>query len=186
MFYSVDVETGSTTPTPGALLTVGVVAVNKINGNWTKVDNLYLHLAYDANTFDEDTITNFWEDEEKVSDQARNEAFNWALNRLHPASAAAILKEFVEKYSEQKESFFAANPASFDHAWVDQLFSTWNVKTPFSHRTLCMRSMQYGIFGGEFGQKREETFKPDVPHHALYDADAQADHLIEMLGLVGV
>jgi len=182
-FYSVDVETGHTVPLPGALLTVGIVAVAQSGNEWVKLDRMYLHLAYDERTFDQGTIE-WWNDEEKVSEEARKEAFDWTLSRIHPASAAAMIADFVSSISEQKQSFFAANPASFDHAWVDMLFATSGVKTPFSHRTLCLRSMAFGMNGGEFGLSRGAEHAPQIPHHALYDADAQADQLIDMLNLL--
>ena len=185
MFYSVDVETGHTIPQPGALLTVGIVAVDKVIDDWVKVDSLYLHLAYNEEVFDEDTLENFWKDDEKVSEEARKEAFDWSLSRLHPASAAVMISEFVSQYSAQKDSIFVANPASFDHAWIDMLFASSGLKIPFSHRTLCLRSMQFGMVGGDYGGSRSENNnKPDIPHHALYDALAQADDLIDMLNLL--
>ena len=184
MFYSVDVETGHTIPIQGALLTVGIVAVDYVGESWRKVDNLYVHLAYDEKSFDEDTMDNFWKDEKKVSDEARQEAFDWRLSRVHPASAAVMIADFVANRSEQKQSFFVASPVSFDHAWIDMLFATSGIKTPFSHRTLCLRSMAFGMNGGEFGQSRGAEHAPKIPHHALYDADAQADQLIDMLNLL--
>jgi len=184
MFYSVDVETGNTFPVPGALLTVGIVAVDKIGDEWLKVDSLYVHLAYDEKMFSEDTIDNFWNNEDLVSPEAKREAFDWSLRRVHPASAAVMIANFVLDKSPQSESFFAANPASFDFGWIDMLFASSGIKIPFSHRTLCLRSMAFGMNGGEFGQKRGAEHAPQIPHHALYDADAQADQLIDMLNLL--
>ena len=173
MFYSVDVETGNTSVIPGGLLTVGIVSIDKHRGVWETVDSLYLHLAYDERAFEEETI-NWWK---KQDEDAFAEAFDWSRNRVHPTSAAAMIQEFVRKQSEQKKSFFAANPASFDHAWIDMLFATTGVETPFSHRTLCLRSMAFGMTGGEFGEKRGT----EMPHHALKDAVIQADELVDML-----
>lgn len=173
MFYVVDIETGCTVPTPGALLTVGICMVEKDS----ILDQLYFHVAYDQNTFDQNT-SKWWEEQ---GDLAKNEAFNWSLDRLHPVSAAAKIFQFVDSNSEKDQSFFVASPASFDYPWINQLFHFTGVNDPFSHRTLCLRSMRYGVFGGEFGNKRGEEHKPEVPHHALHDARAEAEDLIYLL-----
>lgn len=174
MFYVTDVETLSTVPTNGALLSVGMVAVNE---DAEIVDRLYMRLGYDINTRSESTYE-WWS---KQEDDAVREAFDWSLDRLSSISAASKIHKFVASLSEKDSSFFVANPASFDYPWIQMLFETTNVDLPFSHRTLCLRSMRYGKYGGTFGEKRGEFHNPKIPHHAFWDAEAEAADLISML-----
>lgn len=188
MFFSVDVESGNTRQIPGALLSIGAVAITE--DTLQVVDKFYCNLAYDEKTFDEETIQ-WWESEEDPKmEEVKVQAFAWDQNRLHPVAAAIQFAEWVKKCTPENESaFFVANPVSFDSAWINLLFTTWGIESPFHYRTLCLRSMLFGITGGNFGGSREATANyPTLaptsiakPHHALYDAEAQGQDLINMM-----
>ena len=61
------------------------------------------------------------------------------------------------------------------------LFDETGVPDPFHYRSLCLRSMKFGMRPrSEWGNDREDH-KPAIPHHALWDARAQALDLVQML-----
>lgn len=173
MFIVVDVETSHTIATPGNLLSIGAVAVSS---EAKIVDKFYQRIAYLQETADASTVE-WWKEQ---GEQAYEEAWSWEKSRVHPLSVANLLKEWVNRIKGDEPAFFAANPVSFDYPWVDLLFKQYGVESPFSTRTLCLRSMRYGMFGGEFGGERT-NYSPEVKHHALYDALAEAEDLIEMM-----
>ena len=178
MYIVVDVETGHTVPTNGALLSIGAVAISE---SGSKLDTFYCNLAYDDKTFDQDTME-FWEKQDQKVQEA---AFDWTKNRLHPASAmSSFVKWVMEVSPEKSDTFFTSNPGSFDSAWIFYYLDRFGIKNPFSHRVLCIRSFAFGKFGGTFGQKREDEdyfVKSEVPHHALYDAQSEAETLANLL-----
>lgn len=188
MFYSVDVESGNTRHVPGALLSIGAVAITE--DTLQVVDKFYVNLAYDEKAFDEDTIQ-WWESEEDPKEEdVKIQAFAWDQNRLHPFAAGVQFAEWVKSCTpEGEQSYFVANPVSFDLGWVNLLFDSWGIMTPFHYRALCLRSMRFGITGGNFGKSRsvDEGYpeldpSPNLkPHHALYDAEAQGYDLINMM-----
>lgn len=177
-FFSVDVETSSTNPFTGELLTVGVVAVDK---GGTVLADLYVRLdPLNGIEWDEDTKT-WWESQEI---DVRMEAYeDEDLVRLYPHQAARMIREFVHKHGTvedgSNENVFVANPVSFDYPWIVKMFTQSNVPNPFGYRTLCLRSAAWagnGLWGG-----KRDTNKPRCPHHALSDAHAQALDLITLI-----
>jgi len=183
MFFSVDIETSNTVVTPGGMLSIGVVA---INDELEMVDNFYVKLAYDVKASDKETME-WWETQDL---EAQAEAFDWGRSRVFPGSAAVMLQNWVNELKQNQEAYFVANPASFDFPWIANLFQTWELVNPFHYRTLCLRSMRFGITGGKFGSSRGEDegfpdLKPVVPvlaHHALHDAIAQGQDFINLMG----
>ena len=191
-FVVVDVETTSTSPWNGQLLTIGAVAV--IDG--LIGDTFYKRLSYvpiiEGGDFDEATLE--WWDQQNP--EAYTEAYSWEVDRISPYSVAHQLQNWVRDLpGEQK--YFAANPASFDWNWIDKLFVQSQLITPFHYRTLCLRSAWYGKAMGTcrtmktaypssdveyptWGDKRD-GHESERPHHALYDAMAEAYDLIELL-----
>lgn len=180
-FFSVDVETSGTSPLKGDLLTIGAVAVQHDGDQWTPTQQFYIRLDYgpggmNAN-WDESTQT-WWEDQD---DDVRGEAYeDSSLCRVSPHAAMKLFEEWVLRVAdtdEVHERVFAANPASFDYNWIDASFTTTNVKNPFSHRTMCLRSLAFGqstAAAAMWKEYRPRWNKPLRPHHALDDALAQA------------
>ena len=77
---------------------------------------------------------------------------------------------------------FVANPASFDKMWCDYLFAvTKHDPAPYHYRSLCLRSMKFGLAPETTYGSDRTTHKSTVEHHAYYDALAQAKDLIDML-----
>lgn len=176
-FFSVDVETSSTNPFTGELLTLAIIP---INADTLEIgEGKHWALEYDASNCDPDTIQ-WWKEQNPEAYQVAFEG-----ERLPKETAAAQICGYVCSFSSVlHDRVFAANPASFDWAWTEKLYANTIYDNPFSHRTLCMRSMLYGQTGGVWGNSRyKENFVnyPDIPHHAYYDALAQAKDLIGML-----
>lgn len=177
-FYSVDVETSSTNPFNGDLLTVGVVAVDT-NGN--TLDDLYIRVEpLGTIAWDPDTL--LWWKGQDIG--VRAEAYeDDDLVRLYPHQAARQLREFVHKHGDvvdgSNENVFVANPVSFDYPWIVKLFHQSSVPNPFGYRTLCLRSAAWD-HPAEWGGK-VRNHEADCRHHALSDARAQALDLIDLL-----
>jgi hypothetical protein len=185
-FFSVDVEASATTPSMGYLLTVGIVPVVPvgINDKWRlHGERCYVRLLqpwFEAFENPEYTSMPWWREQDP---EVRGEAFeNDSLVRHEPGVAAQMIVEFVRSIEpDPGQSFFVANPVSFDKPWLDDLFACEGIPSPFHYRSLCLRSMRFGMdprkgFGGS-----RDTHPSKVPHHALHDAEAQALDLIDML-----
>lgn len=177
-FFSVDVETSSTNPFTGELLTVGIVPINA--DNLEILPGRHWALEYDKDNCDPKTVE-WWKEQNQVAYEAA-----WEGERLPTETAAAQIRNYVCSFSEVlHDRVFAANPASFDWAWMEKLFAFSEYDTPFSHRTLCMRNVLYGLTGGVWGNSRYKEVLvnyPDIPHHALSDAESQAKDLVNILG----
>lgn len=185
-FFNVDVECTATVPSMGYLLTVGIVPVVHDGLGWVlHRDRLYVRLDHgiDALTIPRPahyTSMPWWIEQ---SDEAQDEAYrDDTLVRVPPSLAARMIVEFVGQVQpEWSQRFFTANPVSFDKPWLDDLFASNGMPSPFHYRSLCLRSMKFGMDPSRgFGSSRE-THDPAIPHHALHDAEAQARDLIDML-----
>lgn len=198
VFFSVDVETSNLTPwsEQGHLLTVGAVAV-RYDPRFT-IDSAVIggefYVRIDRST---NGLSSWWYDDDLLAEDAPSDTAKWwseqnaaaqdeawrdtGLVRHAPGVAARMLREFVVHHAGDVDATFVANPVSFDKMWVDALFAQQRVENPFHYRSLCLRSMRYGLDPrSEYGPARE-THKPVIPHHALHDARAQALDLIDML-----
>lgn len=191
-FFSVDVETSGLTPAHGRLLTVGVVPVRweSVEGGRRRFEMLdesfYIRidraaeLALDRWESDPRSSYGFWSRQDaSVAGEAYADA---SLPRVTATTAAIMLQDWacsIEPYQEQR--VFVANPVAFDKMWVDLLFDEAEVDSPFHWRSLCLRSMKFGLTpGSDWGDSRDGN-EPSVPHHALHDARAQAFDLVDML-----
>ena len=182
-FFNVDVECTATTPSMGYLLTVGIVPVVHDGEHWTlHRSRLYVRLDQGDEFPEPENYTSmpWWREQ---SDEAQDEAYrNRSLVRHSPDLAAAMIAEYVaEVQPDWSQRFFTANPVSFDKPWLDDLFASAGIPSPFHYRSLCLRSMRFGMDPSRgFGSTRE-SHDPVIPHHALHDAEAQALDLIDML-----
>jgi hypothetical protein len=186
-FFSVDVETSGLTPANGLLLTVGIQPVAYNGEAWAlSAESLYVRIDRSAHL----AVTDHWKPGvdthdwwAQQSDEARAEAWeDRGLVRHSDTVAARMVAEFVATRESHVESrVFVANPVAFDKMWVTTLFDDTGVADPFHYRSLCLRSMKYGLRPhSPWGSDREEH-KPTLPHHALHDARAQALDLVAML-----
>jgi hypothetical protein len=203
VFFSVDVETTSTDPQFGRLLTIGIKPVwwepDSTDIVKAYLDNEDFYIRIDQTDFypewfktltDPDSTLSWWLQQ---SDHAQGEAFrNLSLERHSEFDAAWQIAEFVQRVCGNiplKNRVFAANPVTFDRAWIDALWTnlkfSHNVTElpamPFHYRSLCLRSMHFAQNTSNgwdtFGRFNQSSH----PHHALLDAVAQAEDLIALL-----
>lgn len=194
-FFSVDVETTSTHVNTGHLLTIGIVpvVVPFADGipQWTKAEatQTYFHIAIDQThhypewfaTLTDPTSTLSWWVMQNID--AQNVAWRDPQQSRYPAADAADeLRRYVEAVEPHYwHRVFVANPVSFDYPWVEGLFRDARIESPFPYRTLCLRSLQFGVTPGSMWGARTEHHRSEIPHHALYDARAQAYDLVDLL-----
>jgi hypothetical protein len=184
-FFSVDVETSAKTVTKGVLLTVGIVPIYFSRDIWAlHPDRLYVRLEQGrtplaANDV-EYTSMPWWAEQ---APEVRGEAYEDRTLVRHPLlTAARMIDEFVRAIEpEWGLRIFAANPVSFDKPWLDEVFATCNMPSPWHYRSLCLRSMKFGMDPSKGYGSDRTTRKSAVPHHALHDAEAQALDLVDML-----
>lgn len=190
-FFSVDVETTATEVSMGYLLTVGIVPVVHDGTTWAIGDDwLYVRLDHGidpaSDSFPEPehySSMPWWREQ---APEVRAEAYEDRTLVRHEVNVAAqMIREYVERIQpEWSLRFFAANPVSFDKPWIDDLFALCGMPSPFHYRSLCLRSMKFGMNPAKgFGDDRE-TNESAVPHHALHDAIAQGQDLVDMLTAV--
>ena len=180
--YSFDVETTATVVGAGELLTVGCVPVVHTDEGWVKhPQHFYMRVDNPTRvTCERFSSLAWWREQDP---EVRGEAFaDRELLRFDRTTTAKALTEWmsiVEPVWERR--IFVANPVSFDKPWVDSLFTWADKDLPYHHRSLCLRSMKFGTDpSAGFGSDRT-THQSLLPHHALADADAQAQDLIDML-----
>ena len=186
-FFSVDVETSGLTPATGYLLTVGIKPVAWDGKRWALADgSLYVRIDRTAELehctpWNAGAGTAAWwaEQDQRVQDEAFADT---TLLRHDPLIAARMIAEYVEGLESCAEDrAFVANPVAFDKMWLTELFDETGVDDPFHYRSLCLRSMKYGLRPRSAWGSDRETHAPELPHHALSDAIAQAQDLVDML-----
>lgn len=182
-YFSVDVETSSTNPFFGELLTIGIVAIDA--QSLRNLSEIYIPFKYSGIAYDPLTME-WWQDRQQVSKAAYDAAWEYENDRFGLEEGAHLISEFVNSFGQSsKDRIFTANPVSFDYPWVAKLYSEVELEIPFHYRTLCMRSLYFGLSDAQiYGESRAATGEfhdSRVPHHALEDARAQALDLILML-----
>lgn len=197
LFFSVDVETTGPTPCCGELLTVGAVPVRE---DGTVLDvSFYARLQYKGHVGSGERATLEWWAQQ--AEDVHTEAFSERASvfpgtegvvRSSRFDAAASLDAWVRGLREQEgceQAAFVAHPAVFDWMWVCDLLWAHLGRNVFGYRALCLRSMGFGL--GRRVWNEDRTDDPDLyvpsahPHHALYDARAQAEQLSKLLWLRG-
>lgn len=169
-FFVIDVETTGLNPfnRKHQLAAVGAVAVT--------ADGLISDWWYEALRF------STWDEVTKEWWSQQNETARAEMRPKLGGDPKIVAVEFVEWVQEQDtDNVFVANPSTFDYAWVLRWLTEAGLDMPFSHRTLCLRSADWGRTGGQWGLDRT-GHRPVVPHHALHDAQAQAFDLIDIIG----
>lgn len=190
-FFSCDVETTTTSPFTGELLTLGIqpvlfyadqVAIEHPKNLYIRIEQQEM-LDADRRWGDPDNEESSYGWWTKQNEEAQDEAWrDRSLVRHDIITAAKMVSEFVnEVEQDQNQRIFVANPVSFDKPWFDQMFCIAEVADPFHYQSLCLRSMKFGLRKGSPWVQTRDNHAPRIPHHALWDAIAQADDLVSML-----
>lgn len=191
-FIVVDVETSGLVPAYGKIFTIGAVAVT-YDGRTATINKDFFYQRIDqwqwiedsywlSTVFDPDSTLSWWL---RQTIEVQNEAWRHG-GKAYTRSEGAVARKFdewVQSKAEAGKAIFVANPVSFDKPWIDLLFMSHNVENPFDYRTLCLRSMFYGHDKASKWGQHVRTNKSLVPHHALFDAYAQAHDLIDLFGM---
>ena len=191
-FFSVDVETSSVSPWNGVLLTVGIKPIMFEPGESPELLDSEFYVRIDQY---QELLSIGWGEEEGAgyetylwwksqTKEAIDEA--WAdrsLSRVSAKDAALQISDWVSSIQpDHKKRIFVANPVSFDMMWLTELFDTTGIKNPFHYQTLCLRSMKFGLRKNSAWTYSRDNHDPEIPHHALHDAKAQAFDLMQMIG----
>lgn len=189
-FFVIDVETSCLNPfEPDPMLfTVGAVAVSQ-GGNILYNDVFYqrIHNTPDlpVEWFDwtlptKNPTCEWWR--QQNLEAVREAWLDRSLERFPMMKVAADLDAWVVHIEpDPSQRFVTANPSYFDKMWIEWMYTVEGLQSPFHYRTLCLRSMHFGIDDGdEFGKSRE-GHKPEVEHIALHDAIAEARDLQDMI-----
>jgi len=188
MFFVIDVETSCLTPFEDDphLLTVGAIAVSQggdIRYNdkfYGKIHNDLPKEWYNAEMPTENETLIWWRQQ---NEYARMEAWlDSTYDRYPMAKVALDLSSWVEHIEpDPSQRFVTANPSYFDKMWIEWMYAVESLQSPFHYRTLCLRSMHFGIDDAdEFGKSRE-GHKPEIEHVAWHDAIAEARDLQDMI-----
>jgi len=87
-------------------------------------------------------------------------------------SIELVLAEFKEWLPQDAEVW--GNGAAFDNVILASAYHRLNLDAPWKHwEDRCYRTMKAMY-------RSIPRVRPEVPHHALYDAKAQAEHLINI------
>jgi len=187
-YFVVDVETSCLNPfePDPFLFTVGVVPVSQ-GGNILYNDIFYKRIWnflpeewYD-DTMETENKTLIWWRQQNT--EAKMEAWLDLQKQRFPMSkVAGDLSDWVKHIEpDPTQRFVAANPSYFDKMWIEWMYTLEGFQSPFHYRTLCLRSMHFGIDDeDEFGKSRE-GHKPEIEHVAWHDAVAEAKDLQDMI-----
>lgn len=194
LYIVVDVETTGLNPAHDRILSLGAVAV-WYDGKIATIDKDFFYRRIDQRDWIESTnwyntiidprsTLSWWV---KQSPEAQDAA--WRGNPRGLESQVYVLEFFTDwiDHLVRKRDIsvatpiFVANPVSFDKPFVDQLFWAHDYYNPFDYRSLCLRSMAFRGKEGEPWGTHLRANKPLVPHHAFFDAYAEAQDLVDLL-----
>lgn len=149
-----------------AILSIGAVAFDTELREefYTTVDlssSMNLGLKVDASTI------NWWLNQ---SDQARS-----AITKANAETLPDALLKFARFLAEYQTVLVWGNGATFDNVVLSNAYAACKIPRPWSYRNdRCYRTLA--------SLTPDVTkHKPDIPHHALYDAKAQAIHCLDLL-----
>lgn len=191
-FYSVDVEATSTSLETGELLSVGARGFVPAGPGATKlvpVDaqaDFYVRIARPESPWRDEDAAKWWADQAEASPVAHNEIFNDALPRLEHDGAGRTFVDWVDTVAQSDDPMtriFVANPVSYDWPWIERLIHHHGGKKPgavFSYRTICLRSVAWGLGVSGDPSVSWRATESEVPHHALHDAIAQGVDLCNL------
>lgn len=92
------------------------------------------------------------------------------VSGLPPREAMARFAAWARPYQDQRASFIA-RPAAFDWPWIVQYAWTHLGENPFGFKAVCASS---------WFESQGRTFKVDLPHVAVDDAEIQLKHFFEL------
>jgi hypothetical protein len=185
-YFVTDIETSGLNPHEDVIFSLGCVVVTHDNA-CTTIEGNYFYETIDQTTwidannwfdtiFDQHSTLSWWLRQPiDVQKAAWRTPYADPL-RCSSREVASLFTDFVYGTSNRLDGkpIFAASPVSFDKPFIDQLLRDAYEKDPFDYRTLCIRSLAHGVRTRSKWGDNDYRHKPQVPHHALYDAYAAA------------
>lgn len=107
-----------------------------------------------------------------ISDEVKTSRGSFARARERgapPADAMARFAAWTAPHRERRATF-VARPAAFDWPWIVWYAWTFLGDNPFGFKAVCASS---------WFEARGRTFKVDLPHRAVDDAEIQLRHFFE-------
>lgn len=184
MYFSVDVETDGDAPGVSNMLSIGVVALNPETHSHANSFYATLRRLPDARPLN--TTMEWWDQFPEAWAAAR-------ANAQDPAEAMKALDDFIARTIRIEsarmllptgttlEPRFLAYPANFDWQWVNYYFHRFLGRNPFGFVAFDLSSFGAGLKNDLNMVRRSNWPKewteglPDHDHHALHDAEHQAE-----------
>ena len=195
-YVVVDVETTGLNPNHDRILTLGAVAVH-YDGKIATINEDFFYVTINQQDWIEDTdwfytiinprsTLSWWvKQPEDVQEAAWRHTALHSVETVNEHNATKLLQDWIiyqrRLAGHNGQPIFTANPVSFDKPFVDQLFHSQGNPNPFDYRTLCLRSMAFGTKNREQWGTNIRNNQSLVPHHAFFDAYAQAHDLVDLL-----
>lgn len=182
-FISIDIEASGSIPGIFDMLSLGAVRVCKENGRYVPAeDELYLELAPAFGGVDPGAM--------KVN---RLDLELLKRTGLSQHEAAERLNAWARVGATKADPpIFVGYCATFDWAFVNDLFHRTDIDNPFGYKALDIRALAMGVLKLPWLNLNQETILPrlgmvglseDVAHNALADARHQAHMLCQLLSL---
>lgn len=177
VFVSLDVETTGPCPAVADLCSIGAVAFREDDLSYVGGE-FYVRLMppFPGSGWRWNEDTRLWWEEQ--NEEAKREALSLTLFRYTPQSAACQLEAWLSTLEDKPA--FVAHPGNFDWQWINDLQWRHLGRNAFGYRAVCIRTGGW-VYGGckEWGEDRMDDpdfhVQPEVPHHPLHDAKAQAE-----------
>jgi ribonuclease T len=182
-FISVDVETSGPVPVAFSLLSIGACVINLgtdqpvVAADYTKTFYCTLRPLDGAG-----------------SDPAALEVAGFSLDDLaesglSPQEAMIGFEEWVLAATGSAKPVFVGLNAAFDWSFINYYFHHLLGRNPFGFSALDIKSLYMGTTGCDWGDTRSSRMAATLgithdkmTHHALEDAEAQADLFIAIRG----
>lgn len=185
-FISIDIEASGPIPGVYDMLSLGAVRVVKAEGGYIpQADELYVELAPAFGGVDPGAMKVNKLDLERL----RAEGLG------HRETATRLRDWALQGATRADPPVFVGYCATFDWAFVNDLFIRTDVENPFGYKALDIRALAMGILKVPWLNLNQETILPllnlnplseDVAHNALADARHQANMLCRLLSLGGM
>ena len=109
-----------------------------------------------------------------ISDEVITSRGSFARATTHGERPADAMRRFAEWTAPHRErrATFLARPAAFDWPWIVWYAWTFLGDNPFGFKAVCASS---------WFEARGRTFRVDLPHRAVDDAEIQLRHFLDHL-----
>jgi len=106
-----------------------------------------------------------------ISDQVKTSRASFERARIEGAAPAEAMARFAawSKPHREHRATFIARPAAFDWPWIVQYAWKYLGDNPFGFKAVCASS---------WFEARGRSFKVDLPHVAVQDAEIQLLHFL--------